>query len=165
MYWYTMKDENVADICISLNPDKRIFFTRLKSPCFVNQRLIRIQVNDDVDSKLVAALLNSILGLFFVESLGFGRGLGVLDLNASNLNKNLSILNYNLIGDDDVEKILKAYNLLENRDVYNLEDELIMDDRKQFDLEVLSAFGLEKYYDDILSSFMNMYNRRKSVEI
>ena len=40
-----------------------------------------------------------------------------------------------------------------------------MNGKKQFDLEVLSAFGLEKYYDDILSSFMNMYNRRKSVEI
>lgn len=73
--WYTMKPDTLAEICIGMNPDKRIFI-RLKEPKFVNQRLIRLERSDkNIDLKLANALLNSILGLFFVESLGFGRGL------------------------------------------------------------------------------------------
>lgn len=163
-YWYTMKDENTAEICISINPDKRIFFSRLKELYFVNQRLIGIKIKDkNINIKLMAALLNSIIGLFFVESIGFGRGLGVLDLNATNLS-NMSILNYKLLSDKDINSILKKYQLLEERDVLNLEDELKMVDRKEFDLEVLRCFGIDEYYDNIYDSLITLYNIRKSVE-
>lgn len=60
---------------------------------------------------------------------------------------------------------MKHYELLEKREVYNLEDELYMEDRKKIDLDVLEAFGLEEKYDNILDSLINMYNCRKSVEI
>jgi len=35
---------------------------------------------------------------------------------------------------------------------------------KKFDLTVLSVFGIEEYYDKILSSLLNLYKRRKSVK-
>ena len=164
-YWYTMKENTIANVGISINPDKRIFFFRLKEKCFVNQRLIRlVPKNDAVNIKLCVALLNSILGLFFIESLGFGRGLGVLDLNASNLNKNLFMLDYKLLSKENIDKILLRYDFLEKRNVFDLKEELSREDRKLFDMEVLSSFGIENYYQDIYNSLIKIYNRRKTVE-
>ena len=77
VFWYEMSNSTVADIAISMNPDKRLFFSRLEERGFVNQRLIRMtSKKEDLDIMLQSALLNSILGLFYIEGLGFERGLG-----------------------------------------------------------------------------------------
>ena len=72
----------MADFVTSVNPDKRIFISRLNEKSFVNQRLIRFtSLKFDTDLELSHALLNSLMGIFFIEALGFGRGLGALDLS------------------------------------------------------------------------------------
>ena len=75
-YWYTMSDSRMADLVASVNFDKRIFIAKLDTRSFVDQRLTRVTVlKPDVDIELLHALLNSLIGIFFIESLGFGRGL------------------------------------------------------------------------------------------
>ncbi len=77
---------------------KDFFIAKFDNPTFVNQRLIRFtKNNDNIDIKLSHALLNSLLGIFYIEMLGFGRGEGVLDLSASKLQESLKMLNYNLL--------------------------------------------------------------------
>ena len=61
----------------------RLFSGRLDPPAFVDQRLIQLNPLDDVDIGLCHALLNSSIGMFIIEALGFGRALGALDLKVS----------------------------------------------------------------------------------
>jgi len=164
-YWYSMKSENIADLSISVNPGDRLFFIRLKERSFINQRLIGfIKKEEDVNIKICAALLNSLIGLFYIEASGFGRGLGALDLNATNLKNRMCMLNPSLLSENDIAKIIFDYEIMEKRDVYDLNKELLSDDRKKFDLRVLKAFGIEEYYDEIQDSLLNIYNRRISVK-
>lgn len=161
--WYTMLPNTMAEICISINPGDRLFYARLKEPSFVNQRLIRfVRVNNDTNIKLCTALLNSVLGLFFIEALGFGRGLGALDLSATKLKENLLMLNPALISDEAKVDILNKYSTLENREVLNIKDELISEDRQEFDKAVLSAFGIEDYEIDIKNALITLFNIRKA---
>ena len=54
--------------------DKRSFF---------DQRMIGFSIKEqykDENKIFLLALLNNILSMFFIESFGFGRGLGALDL-------------------------------------------------------------------------------------
>jgi len=165
VHWYTMKPDTIADICTSINPEDRLFFSRLKECSFVDQRLIRFTKKDNnTNIKLCSALLNSIIGIFYIESLGFGRGLGALDLNSTNMEKNLFMLNPNLLNDKDISEIISKYEILERRDVYKIEEELCSKDRKNFDFAVLSAFRIEEYHDKILNSLLKLYKRRKTVK-
>ena len=103
------------------------------------------------------------MGIFLIESLGFGRGLGALDLNSNKLKDNLFMLNYKLLNEEDIVNILNKYEKLEKRAVLNIEEELMMEDRKDFDLTVLSAFQIEEYYDKISDSLIQLFTRRKTV--
>lgn len=95
MRWYEMRPETVADLAAAMNYDTRLFFLRLTPRAFVNQRLIRFTTKPGilVDLDLWHALLCSLMGCFYIEALGFGRGLGALDLNASKFAKQLRLLN------------------------------------------------------------------------
>ena len=162
MFWYEMKSDTMADICISINPGDRLFFSRLVEKSFVNQRLIRFNIkNNNSNIKLLNALLNSILGLFYIESLGFGRGLGALDLNATNVRDNLFMLNPDLLTEEDKKIILDKYSLLEARDVEKLEIELNLKDRIDFDKTLLKIYNIDHLYDEIKLSLLNIYKRRK----
>lgn len=161
MKWYTMSSNSMADICITMNPGERLFFSRLKEPSFVNQRLIRfLKKDNEIDIKLCSALLNSIIGLFYIESLGFGRGQGALDLNATNVKNKLFMLDPSILSKEESEKIIGKFQKLEKREVLNLCDELKQDDRKDFDMTVLSAYKIEHLYDKIYNSLINLYSRR-----
>ena len=93
-HWYEMKPSTMADFAIPINPDSRLCVFRLRERAFVNQRLIRFSLKEincsDVD--LIHSLLNSSLGMFLIEAAGFGRGLGVLDLNAGKLKRSFHVL-------------------------------------------------------------------------
>ena len=130
----------------------------------MNQRLIRFtKNNDDVDIEITHALLNSLLGIFFIEMLGFGRGEGVLDLSASKLQESLKILNYNLLSQTQKEAILESFKPLLHRNVKPLLQELESEDRILFDQTVLNAFNISNEETNIKASLLNLYNIRKSV--
>lgn len=164
--WYTMHPNTMGDFVTSINPGDRIFFGRFDAPTFVNQRLIWLskrEVGADLD--LMHALLNSITSMFFVEALGFGRGEGVLDLSATKIKEGMRILDPSLISTNEKTKILFAFSKLLSRNILPLEKELEMADRKEFDIQVLDAYGLSNIYNDVKSSLLGLYRIRNAVKI
>ena len=49
MHWYEMSASTLADIVISLNPDKKLCFFRFKERSFVDQRLVRFSAKSKHD--------------------------------------------------------------------------------------------------------------------
>lgn len=72
--------ETLTDLVMFINYGERLFVGRVDPPAFVDQRMVRLDPleNESVDIELSHALLNSTIGMFIIEGLGFGRGLGAL---------------------------------------------------------------------------------------
>jgi len=119
--------------------------------------------NIDIDIDLSQALLNSVLGIFFIEALGFGRGLGALDLSSTRMKNSLQILNSDLLSDKQKDDIKKKFAVLKNREILPILDELRSSDRKEFDDVVFDAFGISEYRDNIIGSLKTLYNIRKNI--
>jgi hypothetical protein len=146
-----------------MNPDKRLFIARMRTRAFVNQRLIRFTAQKSTaDVDLFHALLNSVLGLFYIEALGFGRGLAVLDINATKLKEQMRILNPAMVTAECRQKILAAFQPLLSRPVLPLPEELDCRDRFQFDQEVLAAFDSRAFYRDISVAAKTLFNIRRA---
>lgn len=162
--WYEMKPDTQANLVLSMNPGNRIFIAKMQPIGFVDQRLIRFTaVNDNVDNELCHALLNSIFGLFMIEASGFGRGLGALDLNPTKLNRNLYMLDPQILETQSIDRIKNAFSNIVARDVLNLPEEINNSTREEFDILVLHEFGLEEYYNSIKNSLLTIYKIRDSV--
>ena len=163
MHWYEMKDSSTADICTTMNPDQRLFYSRFEEPTFINQRLIGLRKNPEFqDAELNHALLNSIVGMFFIEAAGFGRGLGALDISKKSVEQTF-MLDPRLVSVDDRAIILEKFAVVCSRDVMNTLQELQQRDRIEFDKSVLQAFGIINYYDNIKDSLISMQKSRLSV--
>lgn len=78
-----------ADFVISINPEKRFFWSKFENPTVVNQRVIAFRIKEQYknDADLIHALLNSSISLFLLMSSGFGRGLGVTDLTKDGISQ------------------------------------------------------------------------------
>ena len=164
MHWYEMKDTNTADLVTTMNPDRRLFFAKFDEPTFINQRLIGLKKKTGYDDlNLYHALLNSILGMFYIEAIGFGRGLGVLDISSTTV-RNAFMLNPLLLSEEDKIGILEAFQPLKNRNVQYTNVELSMPDRINFDMAVLSAYGIEEHYESIKESLLSMQKMRHCVQ-
>ena len=162
--WYTMKPDTMADLVTAMNPGDRLFFGILDHPTFVNQRLIRLTRKDvSTNNELSHALLNSILGIFYIEALGFGRGEGALDLNSTKLKQSLRILNPSLISIKATDEIISKFKALKDREILPIQQECESEDRKLFDITVLSAFGIQDIYHDIKVSLLSLNRIRNSV--
>lgn len=160
--WYEMKPNKVVEIFTMMNPDKRIFFGRFDKPSFINQRLIGLKlVNPYEDVVLYHALLNSVLMKFFIEAVGFGRGLGVLDINKDSISK-CYMLNPELLSDNDKEKIKSAFDNVTMLDIMSVEKELQNDKWKAFNQEILRAFGIGNYYSHIRDSLISLRKVRST---
>lgn len=165
-YWYEMKDTTMADFVASMNFDKRIFIAKLNKRSFVNQRLTRFTVKDDnLDLELVHALLNSVLGIFFIESIGFGRGLGALDLSSTRMKKNLKMLNPDLLSNKQKQSIKIKFGKLKNRKILPILKELKSADRIDFDNVVFESFGIQAYKDQIIDSLKTLYEIRMNIRL
>ena len=165
LQWYEMSDNTLSDLVTSMNPEQRIFLAKMKSRSFVNQRLIRFSArNAAVDTDLCHALFNSSIGIFFLESLGFGRGLGALDLNATKLKNHLPLLNPILLSVVEANRIKKLFSKLLQRPIKNIEDEMKQTDRIEFDNAVLAAYGLQDQKQQIHNAFKTLYIIRLAVK-
>ncbi len=160
--WYEMRPDTTADMAVSMNPDKRLFFVRLKSRAFVNQRLIRLTAKKKtlVDLELAHAMLCSLLGCFYLEALGFGRGLGVLDLNAKKLARQMRMFDPSKVSAKDRQTILTAFGKLHKRDVLSLEDEMRSSDRMAFESAVFSSFGVADVLPQVQESVLDLHRIR-----
>lgn len=154
--WYEMKPNEVVDIFTMMNPDKRFFFGRFITPSFINQRLIGLKlINKTDDVVLYHALLNSILMKFFIEAVGYGRGLGVLDINKNSIAK-CYMLNPTLLSEEAKEKIKSAFSNIAQLNIMNIEDELQNKLWVEFNKEVLKSYGIGEYYERIKNSLISL---------
>ena len=162
--WYEMKADVVADLVMGMNPEDRLFLSCLAEPGFVNQRLISFRKKGDVHLEVIHALLNSTLSLFMIETAGFGRGQGALDLQASKLREGFYMLNPELLSPQSLQDIVSSFAVVKDRAVLPLEDELRQPDREHFDLQVLRGYGMEHALPAIRASLLDIYRIRKSVK-
>ena len=165
LYWYQMDDATLADFVVSINPDTRLFVARTREPTFVDQRIIRFTIKDqEQNTELLHALLNSIYSICLIEAIGFGRGLGVLDINATKIREGLYMPDMRLISDAGAENILDLFEIMKSREVYPILQELDEPSRIEFDKAVTVAIGMAE--TDRLNAYNGLrilYKIRKSV--
>ncbi len=160
MEWYELQDNEMAEIFTMMNPDQRLFFAKFEVPSFVNQRLIGLTHKKAYsDVNLNHALLNSMLTMFYMEASGFGRGLGVLDVNKDRIS-NCYMLNPKLVSKENREHIIKAFEKLKTRKIMKVSEELNDDIRLEFEHTVLKSFGMDEYFEKIKISLLSMQETR-----
>ena len=164
LHWYEMRPATTADLVASVDYGDRLFIAKMRKRSFVNQRLIRFTLLDSAtDIDLCHALLNSLVGVFLLEALGFGRGLGALDLNPTKVRENLRMLDPEHLSANQKDDIKQKFRSLLKRDVMDIPQELANNDRRRFDRTVLRAFGLSGHRDAIEASLKRLYRIRTSV--
>jgi len=156
-YWYSLSPEKQAHIVLSMNPFERLFFSWLDEPAFTNQRLISIAARDAQNTRLLAALLNAVPTLLWLEQGGFPRALGALDINANYIKRKLHLVDPTRLSESAIRSILQAFAEVEDRQVRPLPEELRSEDRRRFDYTVLDAIGaahlLEPLYNVLEALF------------
>lgn len=160
MYWYEMKADTLAELVMFINYGDRLFAGRLNPPAFIDQRMVRLEPRGMVDMDLCHALLNSSIGMFMMEGLGFGRGLGALDLSKDRIEAYMNILDPARLGRAQRAKIKQAFLPLLEREVFTVEDELEQADRREFDDTVIETFGLDVLREDIHESLRTLVGIR-----
>ncbi len=158
--WYELERSEIAEFFTGMNPERRLFFSRFDKPSFINQRLIGFRHKPGFeDVELNHALLNSILTLFWTEASGFGRALGALDVSKERIAR-CFMPNPTLINSRDRNRILSSFQLLKSRKIKNVADELLEEDRLEFERFVLESLGLESFFTQIKDSLLSLQNTR-----
>lgn len=164
MEWYELQCNEIAEIFTMMNPDGRFFFAKFENPSFINQRLIGLNHKPEYsDEELNHALLNSIFTAFYIEASGFGRGLGVLDINKDNISHSY-MLNPKLVDSNNRKIIIEKFRKIKARKIMKIADELHDSARIDFEYAVLNSFGLEGFFDKIKYSLISMQQVRATVK-
>lgn len=164
MKWYELKTDEIAEIFTMMNPDDRMFYAKFNSPTFINQRLIGLKRKHSADNlDLLHALLNSVLSLFYIEAVGFGRGLGVLDINKTAIS-NCYMLNPALLTQKQITNIMEKFSFLVARGIKDINQDLTDPIRQEFDRAVLNAYGIGGYLNNIVDSLKSMREIRKAAK-
>jgi type I restriction-modification system DNA methylase subunit len=167
MYWYEMKTDNMADFVANVNYDKSLFIATFENRSFIDQRMIGLSLQTEHQQEnrvLLLALLNSILSMFFIESFGFGRGLGALDLRATKFERDFKILNFQLLSNEQKGNIINAFQPIAQRNRMPLEQEIEQEDRINFETVLFESFGIAEHYEAIKSSLLHLYKIRFAVK-
>jgi hypothetical protein len=167
MFWYEMKTTNMADFVANVNYDKSLFIATFANRSFIDQRMIGLSLKEDYQNEnriLLLALLNSVLSMFFIESFGFGRGLGALDLRATKFERDFKLLNFELLSDEQKQSIIDAFQSIANRNRLPLEQEVEQADRMNFERVLFEAFDIIEHYEAIKSSLLHLYRIRFAVK-
>ena len=150
-HWYEMNADTLTELVMFINYGSRLFVGRLDPPAFVDQRMVRLVPTGDIDVALFHALMNSTIGMFIIEGLGFGRGLGALDLNKDRIEAYMHMIDASVLNDEQTAAILDGFSPLLNREILDVADELEQVDRQEFDDRIIEALGLhverEHIYD------------------
>ena len=162
MEWYENKPSELAEIGTMMNPDNRMFYVKFPTPTFINQRIIGLnRINQDDDIDLIHALLNSIISIFYIEAVGFGRGLGALDISKDSISK-CYMLNPSLLSEEQQTDILEKFAALLSRGIVDINQDIEDPVRREFDMAVLNAYGIGRYFDNIVGCLKAMRKIRKA---
>jgi len=156
LLWYEMDTDEISDLVLFINYGDRLFAGRVNPPAFSDQRLVPLKPIHEVDIELYHAVMNSAISMFIIEGMGFGRGLGALDLSSDRIKQYMHILDISVLNDDGIRAIKEAFQPLTNRAIMtSVADELEQIDRIAFDDTVLAAFNInvnrQTIYDSLLA--------------
>lgn len=168
--WYQFKIKAYADFILPLNPDTRLYIVRALTKTALNQRLICLSLREhysENDIVFIHALLSSTVSMLMIEMLGFGRGLGVLDITSTKIKTGFWIFDPSLFTKEARSKIIDAFMPLLKRKVKAVPEEINEEDRRLLDKTILSGIGIDYsiYGNKIYDSLLNLYNIRKSVTL
>lgn len=166
--WYQFKVKACADFILPLNPDTRLYVVRALTKTALNQRLICLSLRknySEADIVFIHALLNSTVSMLMIEMLGFGRGLGVLDITSTKIKIGFWIFDPSLFTREARNKVIAAFMPLLKREVKAVPEEINEKDRRFLDKTIFSEIGIDYsiYGNKIYESLLNLYNIRKSV--
>lgn len=164
-HWYEMRADRVAELVIPLAYGKRLYVGRVNPGAFVNQRLMGMNAHAGVNVDLAHALLNCTIGLLMIEGIGFGRGLGALDLNKDRIEANLHILNPDKLNKDQCNEIIQAFEILKNRNILEVSDELDQADRQNLDDLIIRYFNISTSREHIYDALRALVEVRHAIEI
>lgn len=162
MHWYEMRADTLTDLVMFIAYGDRLFVGRVDPPAFADQRLVRLDPIREIDIDLMHALLNSTISMFLIEGMGFGRGLGALDLNKDRIENYMHCLDPGKLDTAGIEAIKAAFAPLTSRDILEIADELEQQDRREFDQAVLNAFRLEIDLDRIYDALLSLAEIRRT---
>ncbi len=160
MYWYEMHGVCTAELAMPIDFGDRLFVSRLESDAVVDQRFTQLNCLPNVDVDLLLALLNSAIGLFYIEGLSFGRGLGALDLGSTRIKKAMRVLDPNRLDGNQALSVKSAFQPLQDRNIYSITEECKRSDRRVFDETVIEAYRLSVSGDHIYKSLTRLVNIR-----
>jgi hypothetical protein len=160
--WYGMSANLLSELVMSINYGDRLFVGRLTPPGFADQRLVCLDKKDGVDVDLCHALLNTTMSMFVIEGMGFGRGLGALDLSKDRIEDFMHMLDPSELDDEARQAIKDAFKPLLEREILAVADELEQRDRQHFDDIVLEAYGLEVDRDHIYEALLGLVGIRQA---
>ncbi|MBI9031562.1 N-6 DNA methylase [bacterium] len=166
--WYQMDSDNVADFVMNINFADSLFVAYLEQKSIIDQRVIGFKSKTKLSHKsklVILALFNSVISMFFIESLGFGRGLGALDLSSTKIKNNFRMLNPSCLTTKQQDTILSHFNKILVRDRKPLLEEIESPDRLQFEMEIMKAFNIDKsVYKSIVNDLKSLYQIRVNLE-
>ncbi|MBD1395496.1 N-6 DNA methylase [Mucilaginibacter glaciei] len=156
LLWYEMDTDNLSDLVMFINFGDRLFVGRVDPPAFCDQRLVPLTPLNGADIELYHALVNSAVSMFIIEGMGFGRGLGALDLSSDRIKQYMHVLDITGLSNDDKQAIKDAFQPLARRVIMSsVADELEQADRILFDDTVLAVFNInvnrQTIYDSLLT--------------
>ncbi|MFT4203617.1 MAG: N-6 DNA methylase [Chitinophagaceae bacterium] len=159
--WYQMDTDNLTELVMFINYGERLFVGRVDPPAFVDQRMVALTpLRDNVDIGLYHAILNCSILLFFIEGMGFGRGLGALDLNKDRIEDFMHIPDLTNLDESQINRIKEAFLPLLNRPILNIADELESEDRQYFDDTVLEILNIPVTRETIYNSLLALIEIR-----
>ena len=145
-----------------MNPDRRIFFGLMDEPALIDQRAIGFNpLSSSVDLELCHALLNSALGIFYVEAVGFPKALNALDNNATNTRR-MMMLNPAMVNKSQREEIFEAFEPLLSREIESTNEEFNREDRLTFERKVAEVYGYSDYLEEIIATINQIQLIRQS---
>lgn len=163
--WYEMRADRVAELVIPLAYGKRLYVGRVNPAAFVNQRLMGLNAHAGVSVDLAHALLNSTIGLLMIEAIGFGRGLGALDLNKDRIEASLHMLDPDTLNRDQRSAIIAAFDAMKARRVLEVSDELEQPDRQVLDDLVIEHFRIAVTREHIYDALRALVEVRNAIEV
>lgn len=162
LLWYEMNTESLADLVMFINYGDRLFVGRVTPPSFADQRLVPLSPKGDIDIELHHALLNTAISMLIIEGMGFGRGLGALDLNKDRIENYMHMLDASQLDENATAQIKAAFQPLTQRDILPIADELEQPDRIAFDDAIIAAFGLDVARAEIYDSLLSLVEIRRT---
>ncbi len=160
--WYEMDADEISDLVMFINFGTRLFVGRVNPPAFSDQRLVPLTPINHIDIELYHAIMNSAISIFMIEGMGFGRGLGALDLSSDRIKQYMHVLDVSQLNEDNIQLIKNAFQPLLKREIMSIADELEKTDRIAFDDTVLAAFNITISRQTIYNSLLIIVGIRLS---